>query len=162
MASSSVRNYTRPLSEVSRTLNLTNVVNPATLKAVKPDKNAESRSLEKRDGVDCLFPGPSGSAHTEDCNEICRHFLGNSAATVTIPPVDIVTWAFRTCQFGLANLDACRSKSVQLGRLTSLCQGMLAECVINGYDGYYDLSSDGMAAALTGDDAAPPYSQWPC
>lgn len=152
----------KPFSEVSRTLNLSNMVHASSSAAFEPNPDRRLLLLQERDGVDCLFPGPSGSANIEDCNDICSHFLNYPNDWVHVPPLDIITWRFRTCQFGLVNLDPCRSKSFQLGQLISICQGMMAECVMNGYDAYYDGSSDRFAAALTGDDAAPPYDQRPC
>ncbi|KAL2168855.1 hypothetical protein VTG60DRAFT_6757 [Thermothelomyces hinnuleus] len=160
---SGVQNYTRHLSDVSRTLNLANVVHVEAASSAAVKRKVKDSSLEQQDdGIDCLLPGFSGSANIEDCNEICGHFLEHPLDVVTIQPLDIVTWAFRTCQFGLANLDACRSNSIQLGILASWCQGMMAECVLNGYDDYFDIPSDHMAAALTGDDAAPPYPSGHC
>ncbi|KAL2256525.1 hypothetical protein VTK26DRAFT_1535 [Humicola hyalothermophila] len=128
----------------------------------KADANKSTGQVEAQDsGIDCLFPGLSGSAHMEDCNVICSHFLSHPNDYVWVRPVDQVNWAYATCQFGLANLNPCREEAIQLGQLTGWCQGMMATCIINGYDAIYRHDGSPWMAALTGDDAAPPYPSPP-
>lgn len=133
VASTGVQSYTKHLSEMPRTLNLSNVVHDVSPAGAKAE--AKSRSLEKRDGPDCIFPGPDGAAVVEDCNQLCAFFLDNALALATVLPLDIVIWETGTCQFGLANLDPCHGNTVQYGTIVSWCQSMLGQCIINGYDG---------------------------
>jgi hypothetical protein len=116
----------------------------------------------KCDGVECHFPGPLGAAVVDDCNEICCHFLGHVNDWVHLQPLQIVTWLLGTCYFGLLNLNPCRCNSWQLSRFTSICQAMLARCIMDGYDVAYHGGDNGFMAILTGDDAAPPYEDYPC
>jgi hypothetical protein len=161
-SASGVEVTTKHLSEASRTLNLSNVAYAVPPPVV--ERAAKKPYLDKRDGVDCLFPESSlGAADVEDCNDLCAFFLENPQAWVSIPSLKLVKYHLGNCQLGLANLNPCSGVNVQYDSIVSWCQSMLGQCIINGYDGYYDLTTSyRMAAALTGDDAAPPYSETPC
>ena len=74
----------------------------------------------------------------------------------------MINWYNDDCEFGLANLNPCHPITLQRGIFVLWCQDMLAECVVRGLDGYYDLSSYHLATTLTADEAAPPYSPGPC
>ncbi|KAK1772752.1 hypothetical protein QBC33DRAFT_554196 [Phialemonium atrogriseum] len=146
---------------MTRTLNLSNVVHDTSSNVAK--SRAASLSLDKRDDLDCLNPDARvGAANVEDCNNVCSNFLDYPTVSVHILALDVAIWELGACQFGVANRDPCSPTTLTFGVLISYCQGMLGECVINGLDGYYHVSSRNLAMTLTGDGATPRYSAGPC
>ncbi|OAA56328.1 hypothetical protein SPI_07939 [Niveomyces insectorum RCEF 264] len=141
-----------------------NRVNLSDLVFVSPSHGNETASepaarLSKRDELSCYIP--QIAANVEDCNGICAFFNDYNLNVATIPPFDELNFSLGTCTFGVVNRTPC-TKAQLYGFFTGYCNNMLGECVINGYDGYFDMESYGLSSALFGEAAAPAYSPLAC
>ncbi|CAK7236255.1 hypothetical protein SBRCBS47491_009576 [Sporothrix bragantina] len=116
-------------------------------------------SLSKRDGVECFLA--QLSANGEDCEGICSFMADYGSNVATIPPYDEIFWDLGTCTLAVSNRTPCE-KIVAFAFFAPTCVTMLEDCVFFGYDGYYDLGSYGMSAALLGGSAPPAYSLLAC
>ncbi|KAK4124060.1 hypothetical protein N657DRAFT_645679 [Parathielavia appendiculata] len=125
--------------------------------SAKPRAQRTNTKLLPRDGVACLDTPYGDAPSIGECQRLCEHFLGQHTHVVTLNPVHMITYWTGNAMFGLANLDPCNARSVQHGVLRLWCSDMLERCIANEMDGYYDAESYHMAAALTGDEAMPPY-----
>lgn len=123
------------------------------------DPYSADQLFEHLDGVGCYIP--QIAADVEDCNNLCNFFNENPLRLATIPGQADAYWELGTCTFAVVNRTQC-TILVLYGFFTQYCNDVLGECIINGYDGVYDLESQGMAAALSGTEAAPAYSPLAC
>ncbi len=150
-----IYNISRPLTEISRVLDLGKGIKPPSSGLV-PTRRGTNAAQRPQDGVMCMDP-PYGYPNVRECNELCHVFLEQPTRKLTINPVSAINWMNGECEFGIANLDPCSPQTIEQGILSVWCLDLLAECVVEQLDGYYDLSGYRMAAALTVDDATPPY-----
>ena len=92
-----------------------------------------------------------------DSNDLCAHFNDQGSALVRVATLGELHWDSGTCGFGIVNLSPCVNQWINYAQITSICNNMLGQCVINGNDGLATDAQDKMAYAIYGVDAPPAY-----
>ena len=170
--SSDVTTYYKNMSDISVKLNTDAVVKSFTapdldtsaIKSLQIEPRSEA-GLSRRFTVtrfDCLSPLPAHRPILEDCSRLCD-YLGHVQGPILIRPLNIWYEQSGHCILGIVNTNPCHPLVIDPIRiLQGYCRSMLTDCVRNGFDGFIEGVAPGMAMALTGLEAAPPYTREPC
>ncbi|KAI1391647.1 uncharacterized protein F4822DRAFT_192285 [Hypoxylon trugodes] len=147
------------VKNVARTFQMDSAYNISSIIQVNSTKAPSTKNIGSikapADGGECITP--AYPPVTEDCESLCDN-LSQTQGPLIVQPFEIWHFEAGQCLYGLANLDPCDAISVDpISQLGPYCDSMYSQCIVNGYDGYYDASSSRAAMALTGTAAAPPY-----
>ena len=167
-ALSTSANTIKNLDDVSNQLKIDSVVKtyegPQISDILTPQKTP-SRLLRHRQNwsvttSQCL--DPLDRPIVEDCSQVCAD-LDTLEGGIYLQPFQIWSHTSGHCVLGLANLDPCEILNIDpANTIKPLCEDMLSRCVVNGYDAYVETMHPRLALAMSGLEAAPPYTREAC